>query len=97
MNIIYDLEDVNNTNIFFSEKKKNVLMEGHFTKLLYSDEFLTSVGIYIDLVVEDSRVSQYQNKTFLNFNVQTNNIQTQNVSNTTNIVINIKKLRFLLI
>ena len=72
MNIIYNLEDVNNTNIFFSEKKKNILMEGYFTKLLYSDEYLTSVGIYIDLVVEDIKVSQYQNKTFLNFDVQTN-------------------------
>jgi hypothetical protein len=47
MNISIDLQNVSLISVNFSEKKQNVIMDGSFTKILYSNEFFTMNGLYI--------------------------------------------------
>jgi hypothetical protein len=57
MNIILSLRNTSNDSnqplldiagsIFFTEKKKNIIIDGTFTKLLYSTEYFTMSGLYI--------------------------------------------------
>jgi hypothetical protein len=35
-------------SIFFTDKKKNIIIDGTFTKILYSTEYFTMTGLYID-------------------------------------------------
>jgi hypothetical protein len=50
MNIIYHLNDYKKDNIFLLDTKKNMLMEGKFTKVLYSN-ILSTIGIYFSINV----------------------------------------------
>ena len=49
MNLICNLSDYNYNNVFFMEKRNNMLLSGNFTKLLYSDENVTLNSIYVDV------------------------------------------------
>ena len=46
MNLICNLNEFNKNNIFFMETRNNMIMNGHFTKLIYSDENVTLNSIY---------------------------------------------------
>lgn len=65
MNIIYKLDNVDITGVYFSDKKKNMLMEGSFTKLLYSDEYITTIGLYVQCPFKSHAKSILSNKCFL--------------------------------
>ena len=54
MNILLDLENVNISNIFFTDTKQNMMFEGVFTKLLYCDDFFTMYGIYINVFIQQT-------------------------------------------
>jgi hypothetical protein len=54
MNILLDLENVNMSNIFFTETKQNMMFDGVFTKLLYCDDFFTMYGIYINVFIQQT-------------------------------------------
>ena len=41
MNIVLNIKDINTENIYLLESKKNIIMDGSFTKLLYSNHFLS--------------------------------------------------------
>jgi len=47
MDIVFESKDISKYNIFFLETKKNIIMNGKFTKLVYSDENVILNGIYI--------------------------------------------------
>ena len=59
MNIILSINNINNKptitshtpqfmeSIFFTEKKKNIIIDGVFTKILYSTPYFTMTGLYI--------------------------------------------------
>ena len=48
MNILQNLKHINNDFIFFGDPIKNSIIEnGTFTRLIYSDHFMTLNGIYI--------------------------------------------------
>ena len=51
MNIIFDLDEYNNNNIHFLDSKKNTLMDGKFTKLLYSNKYFTTISLYLDITL----------------------------------------------
>lgn len=48
MNIVLNSEKINMNNIFFLDTKRNVIIDGKFTKLIYSDSSVIMNGIYID-------------------------------------------------
>jgi hypothetical protein len=50
MNIILNMNTISGElphSIFFSDKKKNIIMDGVFSKILYSNEYFTMNGIYL--------------------------------------------------
>ena len=53
MNIIFEnIKDVNVENVAFLEKKKNIIMDGKFTKIIYTDTCVTMNGLYINTPIQ---------------------------------------------
>lgn len=67
MNIIYDISQIHIQNIFFLDSKKNIIIDGKFTKIIYSDELLTTNGVYISTVFNSTNVDKLMNKYILKF------------------------------
>lgn len=70
MNIVFDLHDVEEQNICFLETKKNIIIDGYFTKILYSNEFITMNSIYIYFPIRNIIFDKILNKNNIIFNVQ---------------------------
>jgi hypothetical protein len=47
MKLVFKNFDINYQNISFAKIKKNIIIEGSFTRIIYSDTFVTINGIYI--------------------------------------------------
>jgi hypothetical protein len=47
--IVYDIGFFQIKNIFLSDTKKNIIMDGKFTKIIYSDELITTHGIFLKI------------------------------------------------
>jgi len=54
MNIILNINDLFESsnklckcNLHFLDKKRNIIMDGEFTKIVFSDEFVTMNGVYL--------------------------------------------------
>jgi hypothetical protein len=62
MNIILNDEDINVDHIQFLHKKNNMVMEGDFTKIIYSDELITMNGIYLSFPIQIKSI--YKNTAF---------------------------------
>jgi hypothetical protein len=60
MNFILNIDQVDNTNIQYLETKKNIIMNGNFTKIIYSDQYLSLNGLFINFPVEIKRI--FENK-----------------------------------
>jgi len=69
MNIIFELSQINLDNIIFSDSKKNAIMDGSFTKIIYSDECLSTNGLYINFPLQIQLVETNANKHVFKFNI----------------------------
>lgn len=67
MNIAYKLEQLNLQNLFFMDSKKNIIMDGKFTKVLYSDDLITTNGISMIIPFHNTTLDKTYNKTMLKF------------------------------
>jgi len=75
MNISIDLQKVSLTNIYFSDKKRNIIMDGNFTKILYSNEWFTMNGLYVLFPIEKLQNDKNIHNNLLKFNpYQSNNL-----------------------
>jgi hypothetical protein len=64
MNLLLYINNVNLSQIYFLDKKTNIIMDGVFTKILYSNNSMIMNGLYIDFPVK---------------NIMTNRINTKNI------------------
>ena len=78
MNITYYIEKYNKKKIFFLETKQNMLMDGKFTKLLFSDSIFTTIGIFLNIQFNSSTIYQINKKCILKFEKNDMNIKTIN-------------------
>ena len=62
MNIAYKLDQINLNNLFFMDSKKNIIMDGKFTKILYSDELLTTNGVSLIIPFHNTSIDKTYNK-----------------------------------
>ena len=95
MNIIFDYKELNIENVFFLETKKNMLMDGNFTKLIYSNELVSINGIYLNFPIQIQSTNKLSNKKFVNFQIQNannNNIIKELSSIEHNLLLYYKKL-----
>ena len=61
MNIlVLPIHEVISDYIYFLDSKKNILMDGIFTKLIYTNEWFTMNGLYINLPIEVQCIETYQ-------------------------------------
>ena len=74
MNIVYDVDKYSSDKIFFLETKRNTIMDGFFTKILYSDEFLTTIGLYVKAQFHGLSIQAINNKKLLMFDKKSYNI-----------------------
>lgn len=80
MNLIHKIDSFEVNNVFFQEKKKNIIMDGTFTKLVYSMPNISILGLFFDFTINGKIIN---NKLYA-FNVNENN-------NTINELVNIEK------
>lgn len=68
MNIVFDSNDFKIENLYFLEKKKNVVIDGFFSKMVYSDECFTMNGLFFLLpLVCNCDGTIFQNKQCIQF------------------------------
>jgi len=75
MIITLDLPKFTLTNLFFLDTKKNMIMDGNFTKLLYSNEWFVMNGLYLLFPIEINSSEKLMNKTQIRFNPYSQNNQ----------------------
>jgi hypothetical protein len=75
MIITLDLPKFTLTNLFFLDTKKNMIMDGNFTKLLYSNEWFVMNGLYLLFPIESNSCEKLMNKTQIKFNPYSPNNQ----------------------
>ena len=69
MNIIYNINQFKFHNLFLLEPKRNIIMDGKFTKIVYSDELIVMNGIYLITPFDEFYVENNLNKCVLKLNI----------------------------
>lgn len=67
MNLTLKMEQFNPIYLFFRDTKKNILMDGNFTKLIYSHELFTMNGIYLSIPIYIHTINVVSNKLIVNY------------------------------
>jgi hypothetical protein len=68
MNISIDLPKITLPNVYFLDKKTNIIMDGNFTKIIYSNNCFTMNGLYVLFPIEAFNVEKIGSKVILKFN-----------------------------
>lgn len=69
MNIIHDISQIQLNNLFLMESRKNIILDGKFTKITNSDELFATNGVYIHTPLCSTTVDRQSSKTLLKFPV----------------------------
>ena len=73
MNIIIDIDQFDNSKIFYQESVKNTVMEeSNFIRTLYSNNIFTLNSIYIKFSLINATLEKYYNKYKCTFDVNSN-------------------------
>jgi hypothetical protein len=75
MNIILNLNNINSYNVCFLEPKKNIIMDGLFTKMNFLNDYLTMNGIFIIFPIDQYSIENNEKKYYLKFK-HTSNMRT---------------------
>lgn len=68
MIVTLDLSKFTLYNMYFLETKKNIIMDGNFTKLIFSNDFFVMNGIYLLFPIDHNGYEKIMNKTQIRFN-----------------------------
>lgn len=68
MNLNIDIHNFSLVNINFLDTKKNIIMDGNFTKIIYSNQWFTVNSIFICFPIEWTSIEKVANKYVLRFN-----------------------------
>lgn len=82
MNIIFDINKFTLGYIYFLEPKRNMIMDGIFSKIIYSNQYFTLNGIYLYLNIEIAMIEKTLNKNIIKFypSIPINNLLVQELS-----------------
>lgn len=73
MNLVKNINQYNDNNLFFCEPiKNNIMNDGIFIRILYSNENIVLNGIYLLINIYDIACEKYYNKYKCSFNVLNN-------------------------
>jgi hypothetical protein len=85
MELSIPVNNINTQNIYFTEKKKNIIVDGEFIKILYSTEVFEMNGLYILIEFDSlqfcafSKTSRFTDTTDMNNWTQSQNRSTQSI------------------
>jgi hypothetical protein len=68
MNLVLDIDKYILENTHFLDTKRNIIIDGNFTKIIYSNELFTMNGIYFLFTIHDYILEKKLNKFLLRFN-----------------------------
>jgi len=72
MNIVKRLDQYDNNNIFFCDPiKNNIMNDGNFIRIVYSNNIFVLNGVYLLITLNDITCEKYYNKYKCLFNVNT--------------------------
>ena len=70
MNIVKHIEQYNEDCVYFCEPiKNNIMNNGNFIRIIYSNKLFTLNGIYINLNINHTSIEKYYNKYKCSFDV----------------------------
>jgi hypothetical protein len=72
MNILLNINDFKLSNIYFLDKKINMIMDGVFTKIIYSNNCMSMNGIYIDFPIKNVMTNKIHSKHIIQLDVINN-------------------------
>jgi hypothetical protein len=94
MNLVKTIEQFNSDCIYFCDPiKNNIMNDGNFIRILYSNNLFVLNGIYLTFTINNSTIEKYYNKYKCCFDISENSIIIENIKTIeTNILkkINIK-------
>lgn len=68
MNVILDVYGFQLNNIIFLESKRNMIMDGTFAKIIYSNQYFSLNSIYFDFTIEILSIEKQMNKFIMKYN-----------------------------
>ena len=71
MNVVLNMSDFQLGYIYFLNEKPNIIMEGTFSKMIYSNEHFTMSGIYLYVPIEIQTKEKIMNKNIIKFDTTT--------------------------
>lgn len=84
MNVILDISKFSTEHVQLLDKKQNIIFNGVFTKIVYSNELFLMNGIYFQFPIKIIKMTENMNKIYVSYQVY-NNINTEIVQNFANI------------
>lgn len=72
MNLLLDTIDFSLDKVYFSDKKTNMLMDGFFTKIVFSNEYITMHCLYIDIPLKNPMVNKIYARNILQLDIYNN-------------------------
>ena len=92
MNILIQPSQFELNNTYFMDTKNNIIMDGNFSKIIYSNDLFTINGIYIDFPIKINSFNKVSNKNVMYFDIFTNMDIIQKISHIEqNIIYSYKK------
>jgi len=83
MNIVLNINNILENNnldrqkIFFLDKKRNMIMDGEFSKIVFSDEMISLNGLFLDCSLYTQPIDKFQKKNMIWFQpYHVNNLNT---------------------
>ena len=69
MNIVLYMDDINYDYINFLDSKDNMITDGLFTKIIYSDDIFSMNGLHFYFPINIENINTNYNRTFIRFDV----------------------------
>lgn len=70
MNLVKSINQYNGDNVFFCESiKNNIMTDGRFIRIIYSNNLFTLNCIYIHITLHDHTITKYFNKYKCDFDI----------------------------
>ena len=68
MNIILNTNDFKLSDLYFADKKRNVIIDGMFTKIIYSNEHVSMSGNYFNIPFKSINIIKREKEMCLTYN-----------------------------
>jgi hypothetical protein len=72
MNLLLHANDITLSQIYFLEKKTNIIMDGVFTKIVYSNSCMSMNGLYIDFPIINITTNRIHSKSIIHIDIANN-------------------------